>query len=54
MQEVECLCEERFPMPDSLAEVCKSCGQVFVDRKPWKYKSGNITEWLDDFKKEIL
>ena len=44
----ECKHEEKFPMPDSLATVCEKCGQVWVEGEPWDYKSGNITEWLND------
>lgn len=44
----ECKHEDQFPMPESLATVCKKCGQVFVDGEPWDYKSGNIMEWVND------
>lgn len=51
MKEEKPECEHkspRFPMPDSLAEVCPDCGQVWVAGEPWEYKSGNITDWIDD------
>ena len=44
----DCKHEHQFPMPDSLATVCEQCGQVFIQGEPWDYRSGNITEWLDD------
>lgn len=44
----ECSHEETFPMPDSLATVCKECGKVWVDGEPWNYKSGHIMEWTID------
>ncbi len=44
----DCTHEEQTPFPDSLATVCNECGQVFICGKPWDYKSGHITEWLND------
>ena len=45
---MNCSHELLKPIPDSLASVCNTCGQVFVDGKPWNYKSGNIKEWAKD------
>jgi hypothetical protein len=44
----ECKHEHLFSMPDSLARVCEACGQVFIEGKPWGYKSGHIMEWVKD------
>ena len=45
---INCEHEKLFPMPDSLAEVCEKCGQVFICGEQWNYKSGNIIEWIKD------
>lgn len=38
----------RFHMPDSLADVCRECGLVYVDGEPWQHRSGHIREWAKD------
>lgn len=44
-----CNHQNKLAIPDSAATVCKECGQVFVYGKPWEYKSGHISDWLNDF-----
>ena len=44
----KCEHKKQFPMPDSLATVCEECGHVFISGQPWDYKSGHVSEWLND------
>jgi len=53
MMSDQCKHEKTFHMPDSLADVCEKCGQVFVAGEPWGYKSGNISEWAKDIAEAV-